>query len=76
MLGRAISGNVGAGVAAGGTILGGQAATKALTSEAVRNALVKKMINQKPMFTGGAKIPTYQAAQQALKSALGGDNNQ
>jgi hypothetical protein len=76
LLGHGVAGNTGAIAGAGGAIVGGKLANKALTSEAVRNALVKNMISGKPRFTGGAKIPTYQAAQQALVNALGGGNNQ
>lgn len=76
LLGHMASGNIGALGLAGGAVAGSRLATKALTSEAVRNALVKKMINNKSMFTGGAKIPSYQTAQQALMKALSGDNNQ
>lgn len=74
---------VGAGATATGharalatALLGGRAMTKALTSESIRNALVKKMIENRSLFTGGAKIPSYQTGTQALKNALGGGNNQ
>lgn len=76
LLGHMASGNIGALGLAGGAIAGGKLGTKALTSEAVRKALVKKMINNKPLFTGGGKVSGYQTAQQALVKALGGDNNQ
>jgi hypothetical protein len=75
-LGHAVGGNIGALAGTVGAIGSGRLATKALTSEAVRNALVKSMIKNKPLFTGGAKIPSYQTAQQALIKALGGDNSQ
>lgn len=57
-------------------LLGGRLMSKALTSEEIRNSLVKKMINNKPLFTGGNKMQGYSTAVQALKNALAGDNSQ
>lgn len=75
-LGKLFSGNLaGIGIPAA-AIASGRIGTNALTSETLRNAIVKNMIENNPKFTRSGAIPSYQSAVQALTKALGGNNNQ
>lgn len=75
-VGHMLGGNIGALGSALGSSLGANLATKALTSENIRNAIVKEMIKNRPKFTRSGAIPSYQSAVQALTKALSGNNNQ
>jgi hypothetical protein len=65
------SGNIAALAAPAAAIGGGRLATKALTSERLRERLVRKMLENKPMIATPAKIGGTQSLLQSLTSALG-----
>lgn len=74
LMGQLASGNIGAIATPALTIGAGRMATKALTSEKLRESLIKRMINNKTRIATPRKIQGTQSLSQALLQALSQGN--
>jgi hypothetical protein len=73
LLGQFASGNLGAIATPALTITSGRLATKALTSQKLRESLIKKMIEKRPLFNQSNRVSITQTLAQALATALQGN---